>query len=347
MVLRRHHSRAGLVAAAVLTTIGVGLVVFIVVRWTGRREDLFVLLIGATFLLVGGAYALVAAVERTPLFKPRGRLTLRAPERCLPGESISFEIGLDLQEPEVRVRQVRVELVGEETYYVRETTSGPRGQTRTVVRAKDETFVAQTSAVMDEGLLRPGERTGWQGSLQVPRDATPSSRGKLVNIRWTLRAVADVPGRRDLVQQQAMAVLAPGQGNGGHESEEGFPEGRLALYLSSTAARPGEVLRGKLRLSVLQELRLRAVRVELVRIEQAGVRDEANVVRSTRLMEGTTLRASEEAVLDFALDVPPDAPPTTGSPHSALRWVVRGVLDRSLRLDTRVTQEIRVYSSKM
>jgi hypothetical protein len=50
------------------------------------------------------------------LFKPKGKIGLQAQDNSLPGASLPLEIRVTPEE-EVQPRQVRAELVGEETYY--------------------------------------------------------------------------------------------------------------------------------------------------------------------------------------------------------------------------------------
>lgn len=74
------------------------------------------------------------------LLKPKGSIKMQATENSMPGQQISLDINV-VTEEDLNPRQIRAELVGEETYYKTETVShGRHRNTRTV--KKDEPFAS-------------------------------------------------------------------------------------------------------------------------------------------------------------------------------------------------------------
>ena len=55
-----------------------------------------------------------------------------------------------------------------------------------------------------------------------------------------------------------------------------------------------------------------------------------------------SLQSGDEREWSFSLDVGHVAMPTLKTEKSSVRWLVRGVLDRSLRTDPKVEQDIDV-----
>ena len=132
------------------------------------------------------------------LFGPKGKLALQAQDSCLPGELIPIGIQVTIAN-EIKPREVRAELVGEETFYVTETRhSGGHVSTQTV--QKNEIFASLIETLAEQPSLYKGVEQKWGCFLGLPSEAPPTCRGKLVNIRWKLKAVLDVPKSRLFVK---------------------------------------------------------------------------------------------------------------------------------------------------
>ena len=64
-------------------------------------------------------------------------------------------------------------------------------------------------------------------------------------------------------------------------------------------------------------------------------------------LEGKTkLQAGQDQVYPFSVTIPADSPVTLTTPNSSITWMLKGVLARFLRGDTRVDGEIEVYSAR-
>ncbi len=283
-------------------------------------------------------------------FKARADLGIRTDERCLPGVNLPVEVNLHLRE-ELKPRQVRVELSGQETYYVRASHTGPKGQQQSSIVRKVATFVTVPRVLVERPSFIPNADERWKVLLLVPVDAPPSCRGKLVDVNWRIRAVLDVPLRPDQVQEVPIQVLttSPILPVDDKEStplvtaEKRFEECSLTLGVPLLPA-GHKLIQGYLHLQTARGFQVRGIRVELVQLEDAGAKRSEEVVSSEELLNSATFSPYESRPLKFSLTLPSDAPPTTVSPHSSLRWLVRAVLDRRLHTDFNVAQEVCVYN---
>jgi hypothetical protein len=133
-------------------------------------------------------------------FQPDGELEVVVPSRGRAGDSLPVEVRLRLQE-EVEPRQAQIELMGRETYYERRTETDSRGHSRTRIVKKEADFSRVSQILEKEFRPAPGTEHYWSASIAIPPDVLSTCRGKLVDIRWMLKGVLDVPNRRDLVQE--------------------------------------------------------------------------------------------------------------------------------------------------
>jgi hypothetical protein len=273
-------------------------------------------------------------------FKPKGSIVLQAPDNGLPGQRIPAEIRLTAWE-EITPRAVRLELAGEETYYKTEY----RNKSHHIVK-KNETFSTVVQTVAEQPSISKDVEQKWACELQMPPYAAATSQGKLVHIRWTLKAVLDVPNRADLSQERSFHVFCPPgyQAGDAPHAEKSF--GELTLLLKTPPSAPaGGVLKGELSLQIKEKLNVRSIRVELVKAEDAGTRNSSEAVATARISDEVTLSQLESPTYQFSLDIPPDVPPTAAGQHSSLRWKVRAVLDRKMKTDFNVEQEVIIYNS--
>jgi len=273
------------------------------------------------------------------LSRPKGKIQLQAPDSILPGVSLPLEIRITAEE-EIKTREVRAELVGEETYYEKR----PRSYSYTVLHY---TFARIVQTVAEQPDLLQGVEQKWNCSLQIPPDALPTCRGKWVNIFWTLKAVVDVPKRVDLSQEKPLLVFCA------HPQVSNMPVlpaektfGQVVLSLKAPqAASAGGTLKGQLALQIKENLSVNSIRIELVQVEDAHDRKTNQVISTTRISDEASFSQNESPSFQFALDIPPEAPPTAVCKHSNLHWKVRAVIDRKMKTDFNVEQELFVYNA--
>jgi len=272
---------------------------------------------------------------------PEGKIVGQAPDSVLAGALIPIEIRVTIEE-EIEPRALRVELVGEETYYVRSHSKHSAS-----IRHQDYAFATITHTVAEQPALSPGVEQKWNCSLQIPSDALPSCRGKWVDIRWTLKAVLDVSKRIDLSLAKTLQVFCPPPKISNMPvlpAEKAF--GQVALSLKAPqAVTAGNALKGQLALQIKEKLDIRGIRIELVQAEDAQARKADQVISTVQVSGEAIFNQNESPSFEFALDVPAGAPPTAVCKNSNLRWKVRAVIDRKMKTDFNVEQQLFVHNA--
>jgi hypothetical protein len=280
------------------------------------------------------------------LSKPKATINIAAQNRVLPGALLPVGIRLNAQE-EIKAREVRAELVGEETYYVKETHHDSKGHTSTRLVQKTNTLARITQTVADQSTFLRGTEQHWSLSLQLPPDAPPTCIGKLVNIRWSLKTVIDTPNRPDTSQEVPLTVLClPPQASRINElpAEKVFNDVGMNLEIPPLAS-PGETLIGRLNLQMKDKVNTQGIRIELVQNEDTGARSAVEVVAKTEISGSTSYGEFDAPSLEFSLNIPAEAPPTAQSFHSSLHWRVKAVVARRLRSDFNVEREVFIYNA--
>jgi hypothetical protein len=130
----------------------------------------------------------------------------------------------------------------------------------------------------------------------------------------------------------------------------GSPVCTVSLYgLPRTSVPPGTTLRGTLRLTAMDDLKARGVRVELARLTTiTSGRGHAVIRRSVREVTASgplELWPRQPKDLAFAIEVPEDAGPSIVSEDYRVEWMLRTVIDRRLRRDEVWEQTIAVHTS--
>ena len=280
------------------------------------------------------------------LFKPKGSIVMQAPDHSLQGQQISLDI-IVTPEEDLKPREVRVELLGEEIYYKTEYHTDSHGHRKLHTVKRDEPFDSIIHVLAEQPDLLKGTEQKWACLLQLPADAPCTCRGKLVDIRWTLKSIVDVPNRADLSQEKSFMVLYQPQQVSDSPSvpvEKSFGEVTL-LLATPIVAGSGSTIKGRLSLQMKEKLGIRSIRIELVQTEVAGTKTSEEVLAKVQVSGESTFTQYEAPSFDFSLDIPAQIPPTAVCTHSSLRWKVRAVLDRKMKTDFNVEQEISIYNA--
>ena len=261
------------------------------------------------------------------------------------GDKLDAEVRL-LPKADFRVRHGRVELVCTETWVQRiDSQYGPSYHRKTeVLSSQEETF-------LEDQTVRNGVPYSADLRVTVPRDALPTLRGALVQkiqpgITWAVKVDMDVARVRDIKESQEITVVATPAPRGGRpvpavteSTRGGCP---LTLELSLSEARSGDRVDGTLRAEPQGDVTASEARVELVREEKFGNTAKNQVVDQVTFERDLSLQSGDEREWSFSLDVGRVAMPSLKTEKSSVRWLVRAVLDRSLRTDPKVEQEIDV-----
>ena len=261
------------------------------------------------------------------------------------GDELDARVAL-LPKGDFRVRHGRVELVCIETWVQRVDSqygSSYHRKTNALSRA-GETFMGDQA--VRNGVPYPADLR-----VTLPRDALPTISGAMVQkiqpgIAWAVKVDMDVARARDIKESQEVTVVPTPAPRGSRpvptvteSSRGGCP---LTLELSRGAAHSGDRVDGSLRAEPQGDVTASEARVELVREEKLGNTAKNQVVDQVTFERDLSLQSGDEREWSFSLDVGRVSVPSLKTEKSSVRWLVRGVLDRSLRTDPKVEQEIDV-----
>ena len=205
--------------------------------------------------------------------------------------------------------------------------------------------------IIEDGRMRRGLPFYCDFEWVVPSDALPTVIGESrdvfdIGIAWTVTTSFDVAGARDFNDRQQIAIGSPlaDTDEASRTLVREFTDDEVALTL--TLGRSGyvswETIEGTLRAEVLQDLDVTEVRAELVRIESFGYDGDDFLVGRVRLEGEADLPQGGTREWHFRLETGEVYAPTLRTDYSSIRWLVRCVLARRMRLDTRIEQEVRV-----
>ncbi len=249
-----------------------------------------------------------------------------------------------ITDEEIKANAVRLEVICTEAYYVTETHRDSRGHqvVRTVKRTNELSKIE--SILAESPLFSAGMQRRWDVSLDLPSNAVPTCARKVVDVKWLVKAVLDVPGRPDQVHELTLQVLAPrAREITMLSSDKRFDDVVMNLQMPSAAA-VGKKLSGKLTLSIKEKISLQGIRIELVCYEDAGSKTASEAVVRNEISNSLSFSPGETPTFDFSLQLPEDIPPTSHGSRSSLDWKVKAILDRKMKTDYSLEQEVYIYN---
>ncbi len=261
------------------------------------------------------------------------------------GDELDARVAL-LPKGDFHVRSGRVELVCTETWVQRVDSQygSSHHRKKNALSRAGETF-------MEDQAVRNGVPYSTELKVAVPQDALPTITGAKVQkiepgIAWAVAVDLDVARARDIHESQEITVAvtpAPRDERPSPTVAES-QRGRcvLTLEVSRSAARSGDRVDGALRAEPQQDMTASEARVELLRAEKFGNTERSHVVDSASLERDLSLQSDRTREWRFSLDFGQVSVPSLKTEKSSVRWLVRGVLDRSLRSDPKVEQKIGV-----
>ena len=277
---------------------------------------------------------------------PKADLNIQLSDTKLqPGDAIEARVELVPRE-DFHVRLGKVELVCVET-----CVQITRSQYGTHYSKKTHNRSIAEETIMEDRIVRRWGGISTDVKFALPPDAVPSLSGTPVQkiqpgIAWAVTAFLDVTKARDMRQRQELTVVRPPpqEDPPPHPAESLSKHSQcdLALSLSRSHARSGDRIDGSLRAEMLEDVTTSEVRVELVRVEKLGNESQDHTVDVATLEQDETLRSGETREWPFQLDVGHVTVPSLETEKSSVRWLVKGILDRRMRRDLRVEQEISI-----
>jgi sporulation-control protein spo0M len=272
------------------------------------------------------------------------------------GETVHATITIEGQK-DLKIQEARATLSYREEYQYRHESSyrDSDGQEHT----HDETSwttdeqVVQRQQLMKEGTIPGNFRQTFDFAATIPTTTPPTCEGgQIVRVKWQLKATLDRRLAGDIEATTDLLVFAapPGRDVGanqyGYSNEPG--EAELSFALPGKEWVLGEAVEGQLMVRPQKAFDASEVRVELVRVELVP-RDRGNEHREPRVAKlagRTRLEPGQALTFPFRIDIPAPAPVTSRTRNSSITWRLSGVLARSFRGDTRVEEEIFVYSGR-
>ena len=262
-----------------------------------------------------------------------------------PGDAFEARVELVPRE-DFHVRLGRVELVCVET-----CVQITRSQYGTHYSKRTHNWSLAEETIMEDRIVRRWGSISTDVKFALPPDALPTLSGTTVQkiepgIAWAVTAFLDVTKARDMRQRQEFTVVRPSpqQDLPLHPTESVSKHSQcdLALSLSRSHARSGDRIEGSFRAEMLDDVTVSEVRVELVRVEKFGNESQDHSVDVVTLERDPTLQSGQTREWPFQLDIGHVDVPSLKTEKSSVRWLVKGILDRRMRRDLRVEQEINV-----
>ena len=290
------------------------------------------------FALVGGFFgAQVGAIDGTDL-------NLALDSRPIwPGDSIDVQVSL-CPTKRFHVRRGQVRLVCLETYY--------ENIYEGVSEKSSELYLLELPFLGREHVLK-GLSYSESFKFLIPDDASPSLHSDEepgADISWRVEAALDIVGRLDIRQARTVTVLPlmPDHAPPAIEDKVVFDECVACLPLSSTRVPAGGTVDGKFSIQMRQDLRVHGIRVERECWVRAGVKDKRTVkdvvsLKGETWLSGDLLTANQVQEWPIRLQVPKNAFPSMETDHTQVVWRVKGILDRGIRRNLVVQQQIQVF----
>ena len=273
--------------------------------------------------------------------RPEADLQVRTDKTMLhPGDELEARVTL-VPKGDFHVRHGKVELVCTESYVQRVSS-----QYGTSYHRRTETLSRAGETFIDDRAVRRRMPYSTDVRLVVPPDALPTIVGTKVSsvqpgIAWAVTASFDVAKARDIRQSQEVTVVKPPALDDARPrpvvAESRHRQCALTLELSSNDARSGDRIDGRLRAQMLED-----VTASEIRVEKFGNAGGDHAVDSVTLERDVSLQSGRTREWRFRLDVGRVGVPSLKTEKSSVRWLVKGVLSRSLRSDPRVEQDITV-----
>jgi hypothetical protein len=270
-----------------------------------------------------------------------------------PGDTVRATVSAKADK-DFKFQQGRVALLYSERYEYRKReydSEDHRWETNSFNSTEEHEI--RRELILPEGLLKANAPQTWTFEWQIPPDAPPTHAGKILQIRWMVKATLDRKLMKDVNASAEFPVLSVPRGervNAGEFGTANSPgDAQMFIGLPKEEWSEGETMQGKLIVRPQKEFDVTEVRVELQRVENVP-QDEGNTntvsVNKIRVAPGTKYRAGEAQDYPFTFQLPATTTPTIRAPHGSVSWLLKGTLARRLRSDFEVQEEIVVYSAE-
>jgi sporulation-control protein spo0M len=272
------------------------------------------------------------------------------------GETVHATVTIE-GEKELKIQEARVALVCHEEYQYRHEShhTDSDGHHHTDVHtswATDEQVIQQKQ-LMGQGAIPSNFMQTYEFSAAIPSSAPPTcDGGRIVRVKWMVKATLDRKMAGDIEDKAELMVFVAPPGTMVSPGEFGYSnepkDATLALALPCKEWALGETIQGQFLVRPQKAFEATEVRVELARVENVP-RDRGNESKEevkVKLAGKTKFEPGQDLTFPFSVAIPSPRPVSGRTRNSTVTWQVRGVLARFLRGDTRVEEEVFVYSGR-
>ncbi len=287
------------------------------------------------FELFGGGQARISlAIDRPyEYYRPYGYY--------FPGDRLEAKVTVEGEE-DLDIQEGRAELICEETYIYRAKNSE--------VEAKDQLLKLEQPFLGHTKVVGGSTQT-FDLAFKVPSWGPPTYKGRLIHIRWLIKAVLDLKLRQDVREEVEFAVAAPFTGQTREAGRYGFSNSpqycELAFWLPGKNFEERDEVEAEALIQIQKGFKGRGVRVELQYIEhvlRGGGNTHKVVEQEIELMGPKEFASGEYLELPFTFRLPAYGRPTLRTKNSSVRWALALIMDRQLRKDFRAEEDIYVFT---
>jgi hypothetical protein len=267
-----------------------------------------------------------------------------------PGENVDITIDITPTE-DLKLRNAYVRLVGTELYWYRSYDTNDIESSREIDIWGEEVLFVNEETILSETVLPKDVCQHFSLQMQLPSDALPSFNASILRVVWKIEVKIDRHLAKDIHAETGLHVRLPGGVHptqpGDYDQFEQPEEAKMSFRLPGLELEAGEALSGELCILPHKDFEGQP-RVELVRNEGVS-REQGNYGGDKIVAElaGIThFVTGQPQTFPFQLLIPADGPPTIQTPHGAINWSLRGVVDRRLHPDVVVVQNVLVYPAR-
>ncbi len=273
-----------------------------------------------------------------------------------PGDPVHLNIHLE-SEKDLKVQELRASLIFWERYQYTTTHTTGYGKSRsrsTRTHWGTATRVLHKEKLLGEGTIPAGFHQTYSLDWSIPQDAAPPYAGRVIRSGWLIKVTLDRKLRKDINEELKVPVVVPPPGRWAEPGEYGeashSEEADMALWLPRLEWVEGETIQGKVIVRARSGVSASGVRIELLRNERVTIRGHgrggtfSKTEFKDRIARGVKLNAGEVREFPFSVPVPEIGCPSRDTSVGTVRWSLKGILDRRLRRDFTVAQEIYVFN---
>lgn len=255
------------------------------------------------------------------------------------------------------IEEARVELRRSQRYSYQRRERDNEGRYRWSSTSDVEHTAVETVRILGAGELADGQFFEQYLSFTLPDHAAPSGDASLLDTGWSLQLILNRRRAIDVNAGTSFQVLAPAAQSSARIATQARSStaDRCAVLpeLPYRDIQVGATITGTIIVFARQSVEARQVRVELVRVEETEPRSSSSPTRgrndSTTVVKQTIAAGGAFPVgapwgFPFTLTIPADAHPTAFTPRGTVRWLLRGIVDRSLAEDYSGEIEVNIYN---